>query len=126
MSTHLTAGQTAWLEAELQARRRDLLAWQARHHAGHSRVEHAREVLEQDGDDAPQRDADREVDLALTDQTITELQAVESALRRLAEGRYGVCPDCGADVPFDRLRLAPQALRCVPCQAAWETAGHRV
>jgi len=123
MSTHLTAGQKALLEAELQAHRRALLTRQDLHHAGRSRVDHARDVLQQDGDDAPQRDADREVDLALTDQTVADLQAVDAALQRLADGRYGLCEDCTAVIPYDRLRHTPQVARCVSCQQTVEGKG---
>jgi DnaK suppressor protein len=87
------------------------------HQEGRTRAEHARDVLLQDGDDAPQRDADREVDMALTDRDTAELAALQQALQRLQAGTYGRCHDCGADIPHARLLLEPQALRCVTCEA---------
>lgn len=120
MSTHLTPGQQALIEAELQARQRALAQAVSEQHGGRSRVEHARDVLSQDGDDAPQRDADREVDLARTDQAAQDLAGIEAALERLRTGRYGLCTDCEAVIPYDRLLNQPQALRCVACQAAYE------
>ena len=81
MSTHLTAGQRAALQAQLELRRGELDRRIALHQQGRTRAEHANEVLNQDGDDAPQRDADREIDLALSDQGLDELGAVSSALR---------------------------------------------
>lgn len=45
---------------------------------------------------------------------------LERALERLHEGRYGVCEDCGARIPAQRLRLAPEATRCVICQRVAE------
>ena len=41
------------------------------------------QVLLQDGDDAPQRDADREVDLAMSDREVVGLAAIDAALARL-------------------------------------------
>ena len=40
---------------------------------------------------------------------------IEATPVRLARGEYGRCGDCGADIPFDRLKVEPWAERCVPC-----------
>ena len=49
-----------------------------------------------------------------------ELMAIDAARGRMAEGSYGECVDCGCEIPFERLRAQPTALRCVPCQARFE------
>jgi len=128
MSTHLTAGQRAQMEAALLRSQHELEAQIALQLEGGSRPEHAREMLLQDGDDAPARDADREVDLARSDQDIAELRAVNEALLRLRSSNYGLCADCEAGIPFERLQHNPQVLRCVACQSALEArsgAAHR-
>ncbi len=122
---HLTAGQRALLEADLQLRQRQLGRRLSEHHGGLSRAEHAREVLEQDGDDAPQREGERELDMALSDLETQELAAVGQALSHLREGGYGICASCQADIPFDRLKAEPWAQRCVSCEAARESAPRR-
>ena len=38
------------------------------------------------------------------------------ALRRMTEGRYGVCEDCRNPIPLGRLRSLPHARQCVACQ----------
>lgn len=48
--------------------------------------------------------------------------AVESALARFREGSYGVCEDCGDDIPVERLQAVPTAVLCVDCQRERETA----
>ena len=121
----LTAGQHALLEADLQQRQRQLGRRLREHHGGLSRAEHAREVLLQDGDDAPQREGERELDMALSDLETLELAAVNRALERLQDGRYGLCARCEAEIPFDRLKAEPWALRCVACEAQAEAAGRR-
>lgn len=120
MSAHLTHAQRAQLKAALEARRSELDQRLAAHQRGLSRAEFAREVLQQDGDDAPQRDSDREVELALSDQELQELGEVSRALQRVSGERYGLCTGCGVQIPFDRLQLEPQALRCVACEARHE------
>jgi phage/conjugal plasmid C-4 type zinc finger TraR family protein len=42
------------------------------------------------------------------------------ALVRLVEGNYGVCVECGKDIPEARLRAKPEAARCFECQSARE------
>lgn len=122
MSSHLTAGQRALLEAALVQRQHQLDQRLAEHTRGLTRAEHAREVLLQDHDDAPQRENEREMDLALTDIETQQLGAVSQALKRLEAGDYGLCADCGGDIPFDRLKIEPWALRCVACESKRERA----
>jgi DnaK suppressor protein len=122
LSTHLTVGQRALLEAELQRRQSELDRQLAEHQGGLSRAEHAREVLSQDSDDISHREAERELDMALGDREIAELGAVSAALRRLKEDRYGSCCDCGEAIAFDRLKVEPWALRCVGCEGRRERA----
>jgi DnaK suppressor protein len=120
MSTHLTPGQKALLEAALVQRQHLLDRRLAEHTQGLSRAEHAHEVLLQNDDDVPQRENTRAMDLARTDIETQELGAVSAALRRLQGDDYGVCADCGTDIPFDRLKIEPWALRCVACESLRE------
>lgn len=57
-----------------------------------------------------------EVDMSEALRDIDEWRALRGALRRVDEGTYGVCVDCGIEIPFERLRANPMALRCVDCQ----------
>jgi DnaK suppressor protein len=125
MDEPLTSAQKALLEHKLRARHDDIRHELAQHQLGESRYEHAREVLLQDGDDAPQRSSDRELDLARTDHLLAELVEVDRALDRLARDEYGVCVSCGADIPFARLELEPAAPRCVRCQGRLELGRSR-
>jgi DnaK suppressor protein len=122
MSTHLTHGQKAMIESALRLRQNELKSRLAAQQQGTSRVEHARQMLEQDGDDAPQRQPEREVDFALTDMETAELGQIGRALERLGTADFGLCDDCGAQIPLDRLKLEPHAMRCVPCESARERA----
>ena len=122
MSTHLTTGQRALLQTELELRQEELRRQLAVHQEGRTRVEHARDVLAQDYDDAPQRAMDREVDQALTEFDTQELGAIGRALQRVHDDDFGLCIDCGGEIPFDRLKIEPQALRCVTCESRRESA----
>jgi RNA polymerase-binding transcription factor DksA len=45
-----------------------------------------------------------------------EERRIDDARRALADGTYGVCRNCGRDISAERLRAAPEAVRCVECQ----------
>ncbi len=44
-----------------------------------------------------------------------ELEEIDAALRRLAEGRYGLCEACGGPMGLQRLRAIPEARYCLAC-----------
>lgn len=117
----LTPGQRSMLKARLELRLHQLQSSLREHHGGISRVEHARDMLTQDGDDAPQRAADREVDLALTNLEAREIDEVGLALRRIRDQNYGLCQKCGNAIAFDRLMVEPQATHCVSCLSSTES-----
>lgn len=44
-----------------------------------------------------------------------DLARIEQAERRLREGEYGYCVECGEEIPDKRLAIDPMAERCVNC-----------
>ena len=48
---------------------------------------------------------------------IQEVHQIQGALRRIAEGTYGVCVQCGADIDPKRLEALPIATSCISCAA---------
>jgi len=55
---------------------------------------------------------------ALLEAAREQVAAVGAALRRLAEGRYGVCDRCGQPIGAERLAARPAAATCVRCADA--------
>jgi DnaK suppressor protein len=51
---------------------------------------------------------------------VGELRDVMDAKARLAQGSYGLCIDCGIDIPLARLEVQPAAARCLQCQERYE------
>jgi RNA polymerase-binding transcription factor len=49
-----------------------------------------------------------------------EAKRVEEARKALAEGRYGICVDCGKEIPPGRLEAIPETIRCVEDQRIYE------
>jgi DnaK suppressor protein len=52
-----------------------------------------------------------------------ELAQVAAALRRVANGCYGDCRECGAAIAESRLQAMPAAAFCTNCQGKAERAG---
>lgn len=50
-----------------------------------------------------------------------ERSMVEQAQERLAEGQYGICLDCGKEIPAGRLEAQPESIRCVEDQRRYES-----
>ena len=48
---------------------------------------------------------------------IREIQQIGEALKRIADGTYGICSECGADVDPKRLKALPTATKCISCTA---------
>lgn len=61
-----------------------------------------------------------DVNLAEIDRDLEELRAIEAAMRRVSEGSYGHCEQCGSPIDFRRLQAAPFASRCFDCQSNYE------
>ncbi len=60
--------------------------------------------------------AEAETRAFLLDREESKLRAIDAALARLERGDYGVCGNCGEDIPLIRLKAVPFASYCVDCQ----------
>src|SRR5579884_2812628 len=85
------------------------------------------DIITRDAEDADfaQAISDREISENLVLLLSENREQVERALERLAEGKYGICEDCGDGIPGERLRFRPEATRCVPCQGRWDRLNRR-
>lgn len=67
-------------------------------------------------DQAQERENDDVLD-ALGRDAAEELQAVERALQRLSNDRYGYCLSCQEPIEDERLKALPTAEYCLQCAA---------
>jgi RNA polymerase-binding transcription factor DksA len=119
----LPASSLQRLRGQLEQRRRDLEA-EIRADARRIRGDNPASLsgAPPDAGEASIDDLIADVDSAELQRDAGELRQVRDALDRIASGTYGVCIDCGRDIPLARLEAQPFAPRCVECQAAWERA----
>jgi RNA polymerase-binding transcription factor DksA len=97
------------LETRLRRRLRELEA----------RLNEVEEELEKPANaDFEERASEREGDEVLEglgNAGMLEIRMIQAALARLEEGEYGVCVNCGEDIPIERLNAVPHAPRCTTC-----------
>lgn len=114
----------AGLAGRLRARRTNLRAEIRAQFTDHDdpKVMALRNRLE-DTDDWAVADEMAALDIAQVSRDVKELAEVESALARIADGSFGICSDCGAEIAAARLDANPAARRCIRCQEALEQRG---
>ena len=63
---------------------------------------------------------DREIDYTLEENSEHVLAEIEGALKRIEEGTYGVCVNCGKPIAEERLAAIPWATYCIDCKRLLE------
>ncbi len=78
-----------------------------------------------DAAETSESDIQDDIEFALIQMKAETLHKIEEALRRLEEGTFGYCFECGDEISERRLRALPFALRCKDCEEARELAQQR-
>lgn len=117
---HLNPEQRATLDRVLQERRRALEGELADHRQDIAALAPPLAERPQNSSDYPANANDREVETALSELDAVELAAVQRAQRHLHQDSFGICVDCAKPIPFARLLIEPEALRCVACASIFE------
>jgi DnaK suppressor protein len=60
------------------------------------------------------------IKISLQDAELEEYNRIVKALQMIDEGSYGICVDCGQPISEKRLKLYPNATRCLKCQERLE------
>jgi DnaK suppressor protein len=82
--------------------------------------EQRRSESSKDVGDQAMMDLERELGISLLEMQNRKRQLIDEALTRVAEGSYGVCAECGAEISERRLEAVPFAKLCVECQSKQE------
>ena len=65
-------------------------------------------------------ETERLYEFALKDRERRSVVELISALKRIDEGVYGTCEDCGKPISEKRLQVAPAATQCIECKVEAE------
>ena len=59
---------------------------------------------------------DREIDYTLEENEERVLAAIDGALKRIEDGRFGTCRTCGQQIAIERLEAVPYTTQCIDCK----------
>ena len=78
-----------------------------------------------DAAESSEVDIQDEIGFALIQLKSETLKMIDTALRRIEQGDYGDCFECGREIAEARLRALPFAVRCRDCEAVREAIDRR-
>ena len=65
--------------------------------------------------DAIAADRNREYEYLLTTMDTKKLKQIDEALAKIDNNTYGICEECGEEIPVARLKILPFAKLCIDC-----------
>ncbi len=69
-------------------------------------------------------DTDQAMRMRLCNRETLYIKKLDDALRRIEEGTFGECDECGEDIEMRRLEARPTATLCVSCKEEQERKEH--
>ena len=85
-----------------------------------NRAEASAEHFNHTEDSDAQLNSARDLEFAMDAHETDEQSQIMAALQRIEAGTYGMCVDCGVQIPMARLQVSPSAARCIACQEKLE------
>jgi len=73
-----------------------------------------------DAGDSSEADLETDTTISMAQRHAAELQEIDAALGRIADGSYGECGECGGAIGLARLQAQPTARLCIACQERLE------
>jgi len=109
------------LKTVLANRRRDLMT-DVRTTIRDAMIDGANECVVRDDVETSDASIQEEIGFALIGLKSETLRLIEIAIRRMDDGSYGQCLECGSQISEQRLRALPFAARCRDCEDIREKA----
>lgn len=100
------------IREQLDARRRALLV---RYQTALERADEELATPAHELVDVASEQWDAQLLSVMSDADSRTLENIVGAIRRLEDGRYGICARCGQPIEPARLRALPEAAECVDC-----------
>ena len=73
-----------------------------------------------DLNDQATAEMDQHFMLSLKERERNLLKQIDDALARLAADQYGICKECGEEIPLRRLQARPMTTLCIACKTLQE------
>lgn len=73
-----------------------------------------------DPNDRASLEADRNFELRIRDRERKLIAKMQEAIRRIDDGTFGICDDCGGPISEKRLMARPVTTQCIHCKTKQE------
>ncbi len=73
-----------------------------------------------DLNDQATAEVDQHFMLSLKERERNLLKQIDDALARMTANQYGICEDCGEEIPLRRLQVRPMTTLCIACKTLQE------
>ena len=70
--------------------------------------------------DAASDELDKAFVMRIRDRELKLIKKIDEALKRIEDGSYGICEECGCDIEEKRLSARPVATMCIACKEEQE------
>jgi len=109
---HLTQEQINELKAILLEMRRKILS------SAEEQIKDPSNVTFEGGDEIDRADleTDRFITFRIKGREAKLLHKIDYALMKIEMGNYGICENCGAEIPYERLKARPVTTMCIKCK----------
>ena len=115
---HLTKAELAKLRAAMMEERAKFAV-----RTGSLKAQSLGRTDEENPEEAGTDEITRVTELRKANSGEARMNQIDEALRAIQRGDYGLCQNCGAKIPIERLRAMPDAKYCVPCQEELDRDG---
>ena len=109
---HLTQEQVEEIRRTLLEQREKLLE------SAREQIRDPSNVAFEGGDEIDRADLEEEryLTFRIKGREARLIHKIDYALMKIESGTYGVCENCGAQIPFERLRARPVTTMCFECK----------
>ena len=109
---HLTQEQVEEIRRTLLQQREKLLE------SAREQIRDPSNVAFEGGDEIDRADLEEEryLTFRIKGREARLIHKIDYALMKIESGTYGVCENCGAEIPFERLRARPVTTMCFECK----------
>jgi len=109
---HLTEEQINELKAILLEMRRKLIE------SAEQQIKDPSNVVFEGGDEIDRADmeTDRFITFRIRGREAKLIHKIDYALMKIEMGNYGICENCGTEIPYERLKARPVTTMCIKCK----------
>ena len=116
---HKSEGEEYMSEAQLKHFEQILLQWKSNLMGKVDKtVHHMQDDFEHfpDPNDRASHEEEFSIELRTRDRERKLIKKIDTAMKTIESGEYGLCVSCGAEIGISRMEARPTAIKCIDCK----------